>query len=280
MISIGKYNTLTILRETPNGLYLGDGTENVLLPNKYVPLNYEFDQQVDVFVYLDQDERKVATTLEPYIYLNEFALLRVNYTNEFGAFMDWGMEKDLFVPFAEQARKMEQGKRYIVYMYLDEQTNRLVGSSKTNQFLNNDALTVDEGDEVELLITHITDAGINVIVNEKHKGLLYQNEVFDEHIRPGDRRLGFIKKIRPGNKIDVSLEKIGYEKVEPNAQKILDALQTGRGFIKLSDDSSPDDIKTVLQMSKKTFKKAIGALYKDRKIEIKPEGIYLISDNE
>lgn len=276
MIAIGKYNTLKILRETNIGLYLGDGTEDVLLPNKYVPLQYEIGQEADVFVYLDHEERKVATTLEPYIYLNEFALLRVNYTNEFGAFMDWGMEKDLFVPFREQARKMEQGKRYLVYLYLDEQSNRLVGSSKTNQFLSNDELTVEEGDEVELLISHITEAGINVIINERHKGLIYQNEVFDENIRTGDRLPGYIKKIRPGNKIDVSLEKPGYEKVEPNAQKILDELKASRGFLRLNDDSSPDDIKTVLQMSKKTFKKAVGALYKDRLIEIKDDGIYLV----
>lgn len=276
MIAIGKYNTLKILRETNIGLYLSDGTEDVLLPNKYVPLQYEIGEEADVFVYLDHEERKVATTLEPYIYLNEFALLRVNYTNEFGAFMDWGMEKDLFVPFREQARKMEQGKRYLIYMYLDGQSNRLVGSSKTNQFLNNDELSVGEGDEVELLVSHITEAGINVIINEQHKGLVYQNEVFNENIRTGDRMPGYVKKIRPGNKIDVSLERPGYEKVEPNAQKILDELKASRGFLRLNDDSSPDDIKTVLQMSKKTFKKAVGSLYKDRLIEIKDDGIYLI----
>ncbi|NUY79801.1 GntR family transcriptional regulator [Flavobacterium sp. MAH-1] len=276
MIKIGKYNTLKILRETKVGLYLGDGSEEVLLPNKYVPLRYEIDQEVDVFVYLDHEERKVATTLEPYIYLNEFALLRVNYTNEFGAFMDWGMEKDLFVPFAEQARKMEKGKRYIVYMFLDEKSNRLVGSSKTNQFLDNENLSVEVGDEVDLIVSHITEAGINVIINEQHKGLLFQSEVFDENIKPGDRLAGFIKKIRPGNKIDVSLEKQGYEKVEPNAAKILEKLQSGRGFLRLNDESSPEDIKSVLQMSKKTFKKAIGALYKERKIEIKPDGIHLL----
>lgn len=279
MIKIGKYNTLKILRETNIGLYLGDGTEDVLLPNKYVPLQYEIGQEADVFVYLDHEQRKVATTLEPYIYLNEFALLRVNYTNEFGAFMDWGMEKDLFVPFAEQARKMEQGKRYLVYMYLDEQSNRLVGSSKINQFLDNENPDLEAGDEVELLISHISDAGINVIINERHKGLLYQNEVFDESIRPGDRLAGYIKKIRPGNKIDVSLEKPGYGKVEPNAQKILDELKASRGFLRLNDNSSPEDIKGILKMSKKTFKKAVGALYKERLIEIKPDGIHLSKEN-
>ncbi|NMH29163.1 CvfB family protein [Flavobacterium silvaticum] len=276
MIKIGKYNTLKILRSTNIGLYLGDGQEEVLLPNKYVPLQYEILQEVDVFVYLDHEHRKVATTLEPYIYLYEFALLRVNYVNEFGAFLDWGMEKDLFVPFREQARKMEQGKRYLVYMYLDEQSKRLVATSKTNQYLSNEELTVKEGEEVDLIVSHITDAGINVIINEKHKGLLYQNQVFNDKIRTGDRMTGFIKHIRPDHKIDVSLEAIGYEKIEPNSQKILDKLQSGRGFLRLTDSSSPDDIRELLQMSKKTFKQSIGALYKQRLIEIKDDGIYLI----
>ncbi|MBD3581075.1 CvfB family protein [Flavobacterium selenitireducens] len=277
MISIGKYNTLEILRHTRVGLFLGDGTEEVLLPEKYVPLRYEIGQEADVFVYLDHEERKVATTLEPYIYLNEFAYLRVNYINEFGAFLDWGMEKDLFCPFAEQARKMEQGKRYLVYLFLDEKSNRLVASSKTNQFLSNENLTVEVGEEVDLIVSHITEAGINVILNEVHKGLLFENEVFTDSIKPGQRLTGFVKKIRPGNKIDVSLEKIGYEKIEPNAEKILEKLKSGRGFLRLTDNSSPDDIKAVLQMSKKTFKKAVGALYKDRKIEIGEDGIRLVN---
>ncbi|RYG53659.1 MAG: GntR family transcriptional regulator [Chitinophagaceae bacterium] len=275
MIQIGKYNTLEILRHTGVGLYLGDGQEEVLLPNKYVPLQYEIGQQVDVFVYLDHEHRKVATTLEPYIYLYEFALLRVNYVNEFGAFLDWGMEKDLFVPFAEQARKMEQGKRYLVYMFLDEKSGRLVATSKTNQFLSNEELTVEEGDEVDLIVSHITDAGINVIVNERHKGLLYQNQVFTDNIKPGHRLTGFVNQIRAGNKLDISLEASGYEKVEPNAQKILDKLQSGRGFLRLTDKSAPDDIKALLEMSKKTFKQAIGSLYKQRLIELDDDGIRL-----
>jgi predicted RNA-binding protein (virulence factor B family) len=277
MINIGKYNNLKILRETKIGLYLGDGTEDVLLPGKYVPRNFELFQEVVVFVYLDQDERKVATTLEPYIYLNEFALLRVNYINQFGAFMDWGLEKDLFVPFKEQARPMEKGKRYLVYMYLDEQSNRLVGSSKTNQFLSNEELTVEKDEEVDLIVSHITESGINVIINEVHKGLIYKNEVYNDAIRTGDRITGYIKTIRPDHKIDVSLEKPGYEKVEPNAERILDELRASRGFLRLTDASHPEDIKTVLKMSKKTFKKAVGALYKDRLIEIKEDGIYLKS---
>jgi predicted RNA-binding protein (virulence factor B family) len=188
MMQIGKFNVLTIARDTKIGLYLTDGKTDVLLPNKYVPEHFEIGEELEVFIYLDQEERPVATTLEPYIYLNEFSLLRVNYTNKFGAFLDMGLEKDLFVPFKEQARPMEQGKRYLVYMYLDEKTNRLVGSSKTNQFLDNKDITVENGEEVDLIVSHITEVGINVIINEKHKGLLYKNEVYDD-LRTGDRRL-------------------------------------------------------------------------------------------
>lgn len=279
MINIGKYNTLTILRDTKVGLFLGNGNEaeDILLPNKYVPDVFEIGEELTVFVYLDHEERPVATTLEPYILLNEFALLRVNYVNQIGAFMDWGMEKDILVPFKEQARPMEKGKRYLVYLYMDDKTNRLVASSKTNQFLNNDNLTIEKFEEVDLIVSHITEIGINVIINEQHKGLLYKDEVYDDAIRTGDRMRGYIKNIRPDNKIDVSLQKQGYENVEPNAEKILEELRASRGFLRLNDNSHPEDIKTVLKMSKKTFKKAIGALYKEHLIEIKDDGIYLIN---
>jgi uncharacterized protein len=267
------------LRDTKVGLFLGNGNEaeDILLPNKYVPQDFKIGDELTVFVYLDHEERPVATTLEPYIFLNEFALLRVNYVNQIGAFMDWGMEKDILVPFKEQARPMEQGKRYLVYLYMDEKTNRLVASSKTNQFLNNDNITVENGEEVDLIVSHITEVGINVIINEKHKGLLYKNEVYDD-LRTGDRIVGFIKNIRPDGKIDVSVTKLGFEKIEPSAQNILDELKASRGFLRLNDNSHPEDIKTVLKMSKKTFKKAIGTLYKQKLIEIKEDGIYLVKD--
>jgi uncharacterized protein len=277
MIEIGKYNTLKIVRDTQVGLYLSDGKEDILLPNKYVPREFEVGEELIVFVYLDHEERPVATTLEPYIYLNEFALLRVNYTNKFGAFLDWGLEKDLFVPFREQARPMEKGKRYLVYMYTDEKSNRLVGTSKINQFLSNDELTVEVGEEVDLIISHITEMGINVIINEQHKGLMYKDQVYED-LRTGDRMKGYIKHIRPDNKIDVSLQKAGFENIEPNAEKVLDELRASRGFLRLNDDSHPEDIKTVLKMSKKTFKKAIGTLYKQKLIEIKDDGIYLVKE--
>ncbi len=277
MISLGVDNTLKIARASKVGLYLADDEgQEILLPNKYVPREYSIGQQVTVFVYLDHEERPVATTLEPYIYLNEFALLRVNYVNEFGAFLDWGLEKDLFVPFREQARPMEQGKRYLVYLYLDAQTNRLVASSKTNQFLKSENINLEPGQEVDLIVSHITDAGVNVIINETYKGLIYKDDVFDDSIRTGDRTTGYIVQVRPDNKVDVSLRKPGYEGVAPDAEKILEMLRHGRGYLKLHDGSSPEDIRSVLKMSKKTFKKAIGALYRDRMIEIRPDGIYLV----
>ncbi|SDH91930.1 CvfB family protein [Myroides phaeus] len=274
MIKIGDDNTLKIARETSVGLYLTDGEKDVLLPNKYVPKKYEIGDELIVFVYLDQEERPVATTLEPYIYLNEFALLKVNYINDFGAFMDMGLEKDLFVPFREQARPMKEGNRYLIYMYLDEKTNRLVGSSKLRQFVDNKEITVQEGEEVELVVSHITDLGINVIINEKHAGLMYKNEVFEE-MRTGDRIIGYIKSIRPDGKIDVTRTKVGFEGVLDSATQILKELESNNGFLGLTDASHPEDIKTVLNMSKKTFKKAVGTLYKQQQIEIKENGIFL-----
>jgi predicted RNA-binding protein (virulence factor B family) len=275
-MKIGQFNTLKIDRDTQVGLFLTDGKEDVLLPNKYVPKVFEIGEEITVFVYLDHEERPVATTLVPYIFLNEFALLRVNYVNQIGAFMDWGMEKDILVPFKEQARPMEKGKRYLVYLYLDEKTNRLVASSKTNQFLNNENVTLEKNEEVDLIISHITEIGINVIINQKHKGLVYKDEVYDDSIRTGDKMKGYIKTIRPDGKIDVSLRIQGFESIEPNSEIILNELRASRGFLRLNDNSNPEDIKTVLKMSKKTFKKAIGLLYKEKIIEIKEDGIHLL----
>ena len=275
-MKIGQFNTLTINRDTQVGLFLTDGKEDVLLPNKYVPKVFEIGEEITVFVYLDHEERPVATTLVPYVFLNEFALLRVNYVNQVGAFMDWGMEKDILVPFKEQARPMEKGKRYLVYLYMDEKTNRLVASSKSNQFLNNEEITVEKGEEVDLIISHITEIGINVIINQQHKGLVYKDEVYDDSIRTGDKMKGYIKLIRPDGKIDVSLHIQGFESIEPNSEIILNELRASRGFLRLNDNSNPEDIKTVLKMSKKTFKKAIGLLYKEKLIEIKDDGIHLL----
>ena len=276
MISIGKYNKLKILRDTSVGLFLGnDEGDDVLLPNKYVPEFFEIDDELNVFCYLDHSERLVATNLTPYIKLNEFALLQAVEVNDIGAFLDWGLEKHLFVPFKEQARKMEQGKWYLVYMYLDEETERLVGSSKTSRFLSNEELSVNEFDEVDLIVSRYTDLGLEVIINQKHIGLVYNNELFrDVHL--GEKLKGVIKKIRDDNKIDVSLQALGYQNIEPSSKIILQELKAKNGYLNIHDKSDPDDIKKALKMSKKTFKKSIGSLYKQKLILIKEDGIYLV----
>lgn len=276
MIKLGEYNTLEILRETEPGLYLGDDEDNVvLLPHKYKPETYEIGDELKVFVYLDNEERPIATTLEPFLLLNTFGYLHCSDVTEFGAFMDWGLEKQLFVPFKEQARPMKKGSWYIVYLYMDEQTNRLVGSSKTNHFLQNENLTVEAFQEVEILVTHITEKGANAIVNGVHHGLIYVDDIFED-IRSGDRMKAFIKKIREDNKIDLVLQAPGYRSIEPNANFIREELEAAGGFLPLHDKTDPETIKNQLGMSKKSFKKAIGTLYKDKQIVIKEDGIELI----
>ncbi|EAR00319.1 S1 RNA-binding domain-containing protein [Maribacter sp. HTCC2170] len=276
MIALGTYNTLEILRDTSVGLFLGDGEGNdILLPNKYVPESYEIGDSLTVFCYLDHSERPVATNLEPEILVNEFQLLKVVEVNDFGAFLDWGLEKHLLVPFREQRNKMQEGNWYIVYCYLDPQSNRLVASNKIDRFLSNDTLSVKENDVVELVISRQTDLGYEVIINNSHKGLVYFNEVFKK-IAIGDNTKGVIKRIRPDNKIDVSLQPLGEKILEPAANKIFNQLIAHGGYLGLHDKSDPELIKDELQMSKKTFKKGIGTLYRARKIQIKSDGIYAI----
>lgn len=275
MIEIGRKNNLKILRDTSVGLFLGDEEGNdVLLPNKYVPESYEIGEGIEVFCYLDYDERPVATTLEPYIMLGEFRLLQVAEVNEFGTFMDWGLEKHLLVPFREQRSKMKQGQWYIVHCYLDEKTGRLVASNKLDKFLNNENLNLKEWEEVDLVITRQTDLGWEVIVNEKHKGLVYFNEVF-KSINIGDVIPGCVKKIRNDNKIDISLQPLGSKVLEPAANKIYNVLKENGGFLPLHDKSDPEDIRDMFQMSKKTFKKGLGTLYKERKVNLEDNGIRL-----
>lgn len=274
-MKIGFYNKLIIDRLTKVGLFLTDGKKDVLLPLKYIPKKYEIGDEINVFVYLDHEERPVATTIKPYITVGNFAYLSVNYINKFGAFLNWGLEKDLFVPFKEQARPMEEKKRYLVYAYFDEKTNRIVASSRTSKFLDNENLEIQIGDEVDLIVSHITELGVNVIINNIHKGLIYKSDVYEE-LKTGQKIKGFIKTIREDNKIDVVLQKQGFENIASFSETILSELKANKGFLRLNDNSHPEDIKTVLKMSKKNFKKAIGNLYKDRIIEIKEDGIYLL----
>lgn len=276
MIKIGEHNSLIILRETEPGLYLGDSDENVvLLPHKYKPDDYEIDDEIEVFVYLDHEERPIATTLNPFIKLNSFSYLECKEVTEYGAFMDWGLEKQLLVPFKEQAQPLKEGNWYIIYMYLDEITNRLVGSTMTNKFLQNKNITVKPMDEVNILVTHISEVGANVIINGIHKGLIYIEDIFED-IRPGDEIKAYIKNIRPDNKIDVVLQIPGYKSIEPNANYIREELEIADGFLPLHDKSNPEEIRNRLGMSKKSFKKAIGTLYKDKQIIILENGIKLL----
>lgn len=276
MIKIGKYNLLKVLRETSVGVFLGDNEGNeVLLPQKYVPKETSIDDNIEVFVYRDSEDRLISTTLKPKIQLFQFAVLQVVMVNQVGAFLDWGLEKNLFVPFREQTVKMSKGRWYMVYLYLDEQTDRLVASSKINRFLSNEKLTVKEGDEVDVMIWETTDLGVNVIINDSHKGLIYHNEFFAQ-VEPGDLRKGYISKIRDDNKIDVQLQMPGIANIEPSAARILEILKNHDCFLPLTDNSDPEEIARRLEMSKKTFKKAIGSLYKQRMIEIEKHGIRLI----
>ena len=275
MIQLGEFHELIIIRETDNGIYLeNEEGDEVLLPNKYVPETWMVHDKIKVFVYLDHEERPVATTLKPKIKLDQFAKLTCVEVNKFGAFMDWGLEKHLFVPFKEQVIPMHPGNDYLVFCYLDLETGRLAASSKTHAFLDNSELTVKPNEKVDLLVSNQTDLGYNVIINQLHLGLIYHDEVF-EPLNLGDSLTGYIKRIRKDNKIDVMIQRPGYRGIEPNAQKILDKLKDAGGFLDLSDKSDPEEIKNRLHMSKKSFKKAVGTLYKQRSIDIKEDGIHL-----
>ncbi|MFD1096385.1 CvfB family protein [Salegentibacter chungangensis] len=275
MLTIGEYHSLIIDRETDPGLFLRDEEGNeVLLPNKYIPETFEIGDEIEVFVYLDHEERPVATTLHPLVKLDEFGFLKCVEVTEFGAFLDWGLEKHLFVPFKEQAYPMKKGHWYLIFCYLDLDTNRLVASSKVHAFLDNSELTVEPFQEVDLIISNKSDLGYNVIINELHLGLIYNDDVF-QPLNVGDHIKGFIKKTRPDGKIDVTLQRPGYRSIEPNAQTILDELKRHGGFLEVTDKSAPEKIQQLFQMSKKSFKRAAGNLYKQRLIDITKEGLYL-----
>ena len=276
MLEIGKQQTLEVIRDTAPGLFLSDSEGNeILLPGKYIPEGTKPGDLIDVFIYKDSEDRLVATTLTPLIALHQFAYLNVAEVNNYGAFLDWGLDKHLFVPFRGQGKKMMSGKSYLVYMYLDEQTQRLVASGKISHYVDNTQLTVKEGEEVDIIVWEPTDIGIKVIINQKHHGLVYDNEVFTP-LWPGDMRKGYIRQIREDNKIDVLMQKPGYEQIEPESQKVLDLLVSSGGTLHLHDKSEPEEIYRQLGMSKKSFKKAIGLLYRKKKIVILEDGIQLI----
>jgi predicted RNA-binding protein (virulence factor B family) len=275
VIEIGRNNRLKAVRKTANGMYLGIEEEVVLLPNTYVPADLIPGNEIDVFVYLDSEERIVATTLEPKLKLNEFGVLEVKQINKAGAFLDWGLEKDLMVPFSEQQRNMKPGQKYLVYLYLDPESNRLVASSKVEKFVEKDEIALEPGQEVELLIGETTNIGINVIINNLYKGLLFRNEIF-RPIEAGERTKGYIKALRNDRKIDVTLQPIGYKNIIVRSEEnLLQKLKENNGFLPLTDKSGPASVMEAVQMSKKTFKKALGALYKKKLVDIEEKGIRL-----
>lgn len=274
MIEVGKYNELPILRQTSIGLYLGDDADEVvLLPNKYCPERFNLGEKIRVFVYRDNADRKIATNLTPKIILHQFAFLQVSAVNEVGAFMDWGLEKELLVPYREQRQKMQQGRWYVVYLALDPDTDRLIGSNRIEKHLQNDTLSIHEGDEVSLMVYHRSEIGYSVIINQLHKGLVYSNEVFRQ-LNVGEALKGYVKLIREDGKVDISLAPIGFTSSnDPNMELLLARLNAGGGFLPLTDNSLPAEVYELLGISKKAFKKALGTLYKLGRIRMLPDGI-------
>jgi len=275
VVNIGKYNTLRVIKEVDFGVYLdGENEGEILMPVRYVPKNCQVGDSVDVFLYLDSEDRPIATTEKPYAQVGEFAMLRVKSVNKIGTFLDWGIMKDLLVPFREQKVTMTEERSYLVYIYVDEESHRIVASAKLNKFLSKTVPEYTIGQEVDLIIESETDLGYKAIVNNLHWGILYENEVF-EQLDKGLKIKGYIKKVRTDDKIDLSLQPLGYEKVDPITQMILDQLKKEGGFIAVSDKSDAEQVYRVFGISKKTFKQAIGALYKRRLITIGNEGIRL-----
>jgi predicted RNA-binding protein (virulence factor B family) len=276
MIKVGEHNEMEVLRNTSVGMYLGDGEGGeVLLPNKYVPEDLEEGDEIEVFIYKDSEDRLVATTLAPKIFLNDFACLKVKQVNSTGAFLEWGMEKDLLVPYSEQKSRLHEGTWCMAYMYLDETTERLVATNNWTKYCSNEEIGLEQDERVRVIIAEETDLGHKVLINKKYEGLIYKNEIFED-LRMGDRRSAFVKEIRPDNKIDISLQQHGGKNITAGSQAILDYMEENNGFLALTDKSSPEKIKELLKMSKKTFKKAIGSLYKQRLVKLEDKGIRLI----
>ncbi len=275
MAEIGKINELRIIKEVDFGVYLdGEDLGEILLPQKYISSNLKTDDLVKVFIYFDSEDRIIATTQTPYAQINEFAFLEVVDVTSVGAFLDWGLEKDLFVPYREQKQKMVRGKSYLVRIYLDERSDRIAASTKIDKFLGLPPEDLIENQKVDLLISHQTELGFKAIVDKSYQGMIFENDLF-RPLKIGQAMQGYIKKIRPDGKIDLSIQQLGYEKVDAFAQKILNILKDNKGYIAVSDKSKPELIYHLFGMSKKSFKMSIGALYKQKLIIIDKTGIRL-----
>jgi len=275
MIQIGKINRLTIKGTLDNTILLDGGESgNILLKSTYAAQKYQPGDELDVFVYVDKDQRLIATTQKPYAIVGEFSKLRVVATSPAGAFMGWGLEDDLFVPKSEQQNNMMKDNSYVVFVFLSEKTNRITASSKLSKFLDLQPPKYEEGEEVDLLVYAETDLGYSAVVNSSHAGMIYQNEVFQK-LAIGQRLQGYVKKIREDLKVDLRLQQSGYQKVDGIAQTILDTIKSSGGTVAVTDKSPPEDIYALFGVSKKVFKKAIGALYKKRLILIDADSIKL-----
>lgn len=277
MVQLGKYNNLEIGREVEFGVYVTDGEGvEILMPKRYVPKNAKVGESLQCFVYQDSEARLIATTERPLAQVGEFASMEVKQVNQVGAFVDWGTSKELLVPHREQNREMEVGRHYIIYVYIDEMSGRLAGTARLDKYLDNIPASYETNQEVEVLVWKPTPLGYKVIINNQHSGLIYSNQIF-QPVHVGQRLRAWVKGVRDDEKIDLSLQPMGYRNVIDTAEaQLLRALHLRDGFLPLTDKSDPVQIAEVLQMSKKNFKKAVGALYKEKRIALEEKGIRLI----
>ena len=278
MIAIGKFNALKIAAKNSDGLSLSDGNREILLPYSDVPANIEIGDNITVFVFLNKDGQTIATTKPALAEVENFAYLTVVDASDDGAFLDLGIGKDVYVPTREQKRPMHTAEGYVVYLYLDESNQRMLGSSRLDRFIEEENFEIDEGDEVNLLISEKTDLGFNAIINNRYIGLLYHNELFS-NLKVGEQRKGWIKKIRIEGKIDLSLQPLGYSHILDTKDVVLKELRENGGKIALGDKSTPDEIYERFQISKSAFKKAIGGLYKERIIVVADHEIKFVVDS-
>lgn len=274
-IELGKFNQLEVVKEVDFGVYL-DGEEEgeILLPTRYVPEDCKIGDILNVFLYLDMDERLIATTLTPFVQVGQFACLEVSWVNQFGAFLNWGLMKDLFVPFREQKMKMQVGRKYVIHAHVDEESYRIVASAKVERYLSKEQPEYASGDEVNILIWQKTDLGFKAIIDNKYSGLLYENEIFSS-LETGMEMKAFVKQVREDGKVDLILQKPGFEKIDDFAKTLLDYIKEQGGRINLNDKSPAEDIYDTFGVSKKTFKKGVGDLYKRRLIALHENGITL-----
>ena len=277
-INVGQFNLMRVDRKVDFGFYMDDGAEGILLPKRFVPSGLQVNDTISVFVYHDSDNRLIATTQEPFAVVGDIAALKVVAVTNQGAFMDWGLMKDLFVPVSQQLSSMRLGGKYLVKLYLDKQTGRVAATEKIDNLISNDVLTVKEGEKVKLQVYRESDIGYVVIVNQVHQGLVYKNEVFT-HLHIGQMiDEGFVKKIREDNKLDIGIGKQGVEKLDDDQLKLIQLLKLHKGFLPYHDKSSPEDIYAFFGISKKAFKMNVGILYKAKKIIIEDNGIRLMPE--